>query len=154
MFMKTYFLRCTVLALLAVLSGCGGSKETAKPLSDRIRQVWMVNVAKENSVIVYTKNGTGNVKPGYAQFRLDLSDTQQQTVRLTETDNVTLVGTWALSADNTKLILSGLTPQPTGSNGTLDYTVDGDASETILNLNRSSQNLKTGSTNSRYELVK
>ncbi|QHW01598.1 hypothetical protein GJR95_38050 [Spirosoma endbachense] len=131
--------------------GCG-TKEPEKSLSERIRQVWTVNIAKENSTTVYTKGGTGNPKPGYSQFKLDL--TQEQTVRLTEVDNNTFVGTWALSADNTKLTLSGLTPQPSGSNGTIEYTVDSDASETVLNLNRLSQNLKTGSATTRYELIK
>lgn len=151
--MKIYFLRCYALMLLTVLWGCSGSAETAKPVSDRIRQIWTVNVAYENGVIVYTKNGTGNVKPGYAQFRLDLSDTQQKTVRLTEIDNTTFAGTWALSADDTRLILSGLSPQPTG-NSTIEYVINGDVSETVLNLTRSTQNPKTGSTISRYELMK
>ena len=150
---KHYFLCACILTSL--LSGCGGgSKDTPKPLSDQIRQVWIINVAKENGIVVFTKGGTNNIKPGYTQFKLDLSNTQQQTVRLTEFENSTFAGTWALSANDTKLTLSGLSPQPTGSNGTIEYTVDAGASETTLNLTRASQNPKTGSTNNRYELVK
>lgn len=151
--MKKHLLSYFVLTLLTVLLGCGGSAETAQPLSDRIRQVWTINVAQENSVVVYSKNGTSNIKPGYAKYRLDLSDSQQKTVRLTEVDNTTFVGMWSLSTDNTRLLLSGLSPQPTGTN-TIEYLIDGTVSETALNLARLTQNPKTGSTNSRYELVK
>ncbi|QIP17670.1 hypothetical protein G8759_05090 [Spirosoma aureum] len=141
-----------LLSILVVsLFGCG-TKEPEKSLSERIRQVWTVNIVKENSTTVYTKGASSNPKPGYGQFKLDL--TQEKTVRLTEVDNNTFVGTWTLSADNTKLTLSDLNPQPSGSNGTIEYTVDSDASETALNLNRLSQNLKTGGVNTRYELTK
>ncbi len=147
--------KATYLLLLAGLSAsltsCGGEKTVA--LSDRLRKVWTVRVAQENGTTVYTKGAASNAKPAYANVKLDLSDTQSQTARLTEVDNATFVGTWALSADEKKLTLSGLNPQPTGTNGTLDYAIEGEVTDTQLILNRTTASLKTGGTLNRYELT-
>lgn len=144
-----------ILAALGLLSAglfaCGGDK--TPPLSDRLRKVWTVRVAQENGTVVYTKGGASNTRPAYANFRLDLSNTQAQTARLTETDNTTFVGAWALSSDEKKLVLNGLTPQPTGTIGTVEYLIEGEVTEAQLTLSRTTANLKTGGTINRYELT-
>ncbi len=141
------------LLSLFVLAACGGKDKTAA-LSDRIRQTWTVNVARENSTVVYTKGAASNTKPAYATFKLDLSNTQTQRVVLTEIDGNSFTGTWTLSADEKKLTLGGLTPQPTGTNGILEFTLNGEPSDISLNLTRTTANLKTGGTINGYELVK
>ena len=150
--MKGYLRFCSFLALIALIgSSCG--KSNSKPVSEIIRKVWTVNTVKENNTVVYTKGGSNNIKTTYTKFRLDLSNAAQQTVRWTAIDDATFVGNWTISSDNKKLTLTNLQPQPTGSNGTVEFTINGSPTETQLNLTRTTPDPKTGNTTNEYQLV-
>lgn len=139
------------LVTLSFLAGCKGNSPT--PVSELIKKVWTVQVARENSTVVYTKGGSNNVKPTYSRFILDLSSAQGTSVRLTEIDGTSFGGTYTLSSDNKRLTLNGLSPAPTGSNGTIEFTITGEVSATSLKLVRTTPNPKTGNTNNEYDLV-
>jgi hypothetical protein len=142
---------CGLIALVFVLTACPKAK--TPPLSERIAKVWTAGTVKENGTVVYTKGGASNTKPGYTSFKLDLKNVNgTKTVTLTEVDGNSFTGTWELSADEKKLILRGLTPQPTGTNGVIEYTINGDVTDTQLSLTRTAASLKTGGTINDYQL--
>lgn len=61
-------------------------------------------------------------------------------------------GDWELAANNNKLILKNLTPQPTGTNGTIEYFLS-NPSESQLTLKRTTSSVKTGGSTNEYVLV-
>lgn len=139
----------TIIILIGVaLFSCGKKADAIVPLSDKIKKVWTADLVKEGGATVYTKGGSSNIKPGYSQFKLDLSSAAS--VTLVEVDGNTFTGTWELQND-TKLVLKTLNPQPTGTTGTLEFTVNS-GSESNLNISRTSQNLKTGNSLNDYLL--
>ena len=148
---KTYlsaFLCVLVLATLFV--GCKKPVKIA-PVADRIAKAWTARKVDENSTTVYTKGVASNVRPGYSNFRLDLSSKPNAT--LVDWDGNRFNGTWALSGD-TKLILSGLTPQPTGTNGTIEFNISGlNDTGTEVVLTRTAASQKTGGTINVYTLT-
>jgi hypothetical protein len=139
----------TALVLLA--AAC---KTKVVPLSEKIAKTWTAGTVKENGTTVFTKGGTNNVKPGYSGFKLALSNVNgTQTATLTEVDGNTFTGTWELSSDEKRLTLRNLNPQPTGTNGVIEYTINGDVTDTQLNLTRTAASLKTGGTINDYQLT-
>jgi hypothetical protein len=144
--MKNTFI---LLVFLALATACGSSSKVV-PVSEKIQKIWSASVIKENNSPVYTKGAATNVRPGYTSFRLDLSSTG--TARFTDFDGITFVGTYTVSGDEKTLILIGLTPQPTGSNGTITFTITS-ITDTVLTLTRTSASPKTGNTINVYELV-
>ena len=142
---KKHLINIGLLVAIGLMIGC---KEPPTPLSEQIAKVWSAQSVREGSTVVYTKGAANNPKPAYDRFRLDLSS--PTTVRLTEFDGTAFSGTWELINDKT-LILKGLTPQPTGTNGTLEYTVQA-ASTTELKLSRNTSSSKTGGTVNDYTL--
>ncbi len=125
------------------------SKQKVKAISEIIQKVWVSNIIKENNLAVFTKGNTSNIRAGYAQFKLNLST---GTVSITEFEGSVFSGQWELSADNKKLILKNLSPQPTGTTGTIEFEINA-ASESQLSLSRTSINQKTGSTLTSYDLI-
>ncbi|WP_128547958.1 hypothetical protein [Larkinella soli] len=136
----------TVLCLLTVLTGC--NKNKVKPLSDRIAKKWTAQKVEENNVVVYTKGASGNVKPGYSQFLLDLSS--NPTAVLTQVDNFTSTGQYELQND-TRLILRSLNPAPTDG-PTIEYTINS-SSDNELVITRTTADRKTGGTTNKYSLI-
>lgn len=142
---------CWLMALILVSAAC---KPKVVPLSEKIAKTWTANIVKEGSTVVYTKGASSNVKPGYTSFKLALSNPSgSRTATLTEVDGNTFTGTWELSADEKKLILRNLNPQPTGTNGVIEFTINGDVTDTQLNLTRTAASLKTGGTINDYQLT-
>lgn len=131
-----------------VIFSCGKKADAIVPLSDKIKKVWTADLVKEGGATVYTKGASSNIKPGYSQFKLDLSSAAS--VTLVEVDGNTFSGTWELQND-TKLVLKNLSPVPTGTGGTLEFSINS-ASESNLNISRTSQNLKTGNSLNDYLL--
>ena len=125
-----------------------GKKEEILPLSTKIKKVWIPETVKESGTLVYTKGSVGNTKTGYSQFKLDLSSATVAV--LTELDGNSFTGTWELQSD-TKLVLKNLNPVPSLTTGTIEFTVNS-ASETVLNISRTSQNPKSGNTLNDYLL--
>ena len=131
-----------LITFIFVIFSCGKKEDPAPaiiPLSTKIKKVWTPETVKEAGALVYTKGATGNIKTGYSQFKLDLSNST--TATLTELDGNSFTGTWELQND-TKLVLKNLNPVPSLTTGTIEFTVNS-ASETILNISRTSQNPKS-----------
>lgn len=146
---KTYlsaFFCVLVLALLFV--GCKPTTKVA-PVADRIAKAWTARKVDENSTTVYTKGVANNVRPGYSNFRLDLSSKTSAT--LVDFDGNRFTGTWSVPSD-TRLVLTGLTPQPTGTNGTIEFTIGG-LTDTEVTLTRTAASQKTGGTINIYTLT-
>lgn len=147
--MKTIFLAARYATLVAplLLLGCG-SPTKVTPVSERMAKVWTASKVNQNTTTVYTKGGTANTVPGYSNFRLDLSSSA--TVRFIEFDNNTFTGTWSVPSDN-RLVLTGLTPAPTGTGGTIEFTI-GTLNDTQLELTRTTASPKTGGSLNTYTL--
>ncbi|GAA4468222.1 hypothetical protein GCM10023189_53160 [Nibrella saemangeumensis] len=138
----------TLLSILVIgILAVGCKKPAPPPVSERIAKNWTARIVQENSTTVFTRGGTNNAKPGYSNFRIDLSTA---TATLREVDNNTFTGQWEVQGEN-KLILKNLTPQPTGTNGTIEFTIDS-ISDTELKLTRTTASQKTGGTMNVYTL--
>ncbi len=143
-----------LFGLTALVLFAAACKPKVVPLSEKIAKTWTVGTVKENSTVVFTKGGASNVKPGYSAFKLVLTNANgTQTATLTEVDGSTFTGTWELSSDEKRLTLRNLNPQPTGTNGVIEYTINGDVTDTQLNLTRTAASLKTGGTINDYQLT-
>ncbi|GAB2549336.1 hypothetical protein [Spirosoma aerophilum] len=144
---KTHYLTfLSLVALFSALIACNGSK--VAPVSERIAKTWTASKVDENKVTVYTKAGTTNVR-NYTSFKLDLS--QPPTVRYTEFDGNVFVGKYSVPADN-RLVLTDLTPSPTGANGTIEFTINS-IDDGTLSLSRTTASQKTGGTTNDYTLT-
>ena len=144
---KTHYIAfLSVVTLISVLIGCKGSKPA--PVSERIAKIWSASKVNEGTVTVYTKGGTANVR-NYGSFKLDLS--QAPTVRYTEFDGNTFVGKYSVPSDN-RLVLTDLTPSPTGANGTIEFTINS-IDDSSVTLTRTTTSQKTGGTTNVYTLT-
>ncbi|MBO0933818.1 hypothetical protein [Fibrella aquatilis] len=143
--MKTNFL---FLFLIALLTACGGGTKVV-PVAERIQKSWSAQSVKEGTTPVFTKGGS-STKPGYGSFRLELAS--GGVARFTDFDGITCIGTWAISSDEKTLTLTGLTPPPTGTNGTISFTISS-LTDNSLTITRTTASLKTGGTINEYQLV-
>ncbi len=118
MFMKK---ASTFVALLAItfifVSGC---KEKIPPVSERVAKTWTARIVRHGSSIVYSRGNANNTNPGYANYSLNLASAPN--VRLTEVEGTVFTGNYEVMSD-TKLILNNLSPEPTGTTGTLEFTI-------------------------------
>nr|MBZ1357635.1 hypothetical protein [Dyadobacter fermentans] len=136
-----------ILGLLA--AGC---KKKVAPVSERIAKAWTAESVKHGATVVYTRGGSGNIEAAYSGFRLTLTNTGgTKTVSLTDVDGKTFTGNWDLEGD-TKLVLTNLTPQPTGSGGKLEFTISGLEDSRVV-LTRLTASPKTGNTINEYTLT-
>jgi len=124
-------------------------KEKIPPLSERIQTTWVIAQAKEGATLVYTKGETASVRAGYVNWRLILSS---PTVTYTEFDGNRFNGQYELQND-TKLLLKNLSPKPSGTDGTFEFTIS-DVTDNQMTLKSTTANLKTGSTFNEYKLIK
>ena len=141
--MKTIYI---LLILGSLVIGC---KPKVTPMSERIVKSWTVTLAKEGNSVVFTQGATGNTRPGYTNFKLELQS--GGTLVFTDFDGTRFTGQWELQGDN-KLVLKNLTPQPTGTSGTIEFTIS-DFTDTSMTLTRTTVNAKTGGTVNVYQLV-
>ena len=144
---KSYTILWSFIFVFAlVFAGC---KTKVKPLTERIAKSWSAESVKEGSVVVYTKGGANNTQGGYAQFRLTLVD--GGSAILIDRDNMTFSGVWQLTGD-TKLSLKNLTPEPTGTAGTIEFTINS-FDESKMVITRTTESIKTGKTINQYTLT-
>ena len=136
-------------SLLIVLGSCDPRKVT--PITDVLGKKWKAKVVKEGTQVVFTLGGAANTKPGYANFRLDLSSPTQ--VQFKDIDGRTLTGTWSVSTDNQRLILENLVPKPTGTIGSVEFFISEAPTNESLKLERTAESRKTGNTVNTYELI-
>lgn len=146
---QTPFISLLVVLLLVNLIGC--QPKAIAPITSLINKIWKANTVKEADLLVFTLGNPSNIKPGYTNFRLDLS--KPDTVRLRDVDGRLTVGTWTISTDNKRLILANLNPKPTNTGGLIEYYILSDPDGSSLSLERTSESRKTGNTIDQYALV-
>ena len=143
--MKTNLFLFFLLVGLAVL----GCKPKVPPLSERIVKIWTANVVREGNSLVYTQGGSNNFRPGYANFKIEIQTGGM--VIFTDFDGIRFTGQWTLEGD-IKLVLKNLTPQPTGTNGTIVFTIS-EFTDGSMTLTRTTASTKTGGTVNVYQVV-
>ncbi len=139
------------LFVVCLLLGWGCKPKAVVPVSGLIGKVWQAQLVKEGATTVYTQGATGNVRPGYANFRLDLSTPGK--VALTDIDGRTSVGTWTVSTDNRRLILENLVPKQSETIGTIEYYIVVPPTDAQLQVQRTAESRKTGNTVNDYTLI-
>ncbi len=136
---------CFILVFL--LTAC---QEPVPPVAERIQKVYTAKTVTHDGITVYTSGVSGNIVPEYSSYRLDLSASGKATLRDISGDSFT----GSFSATDNSLTLSGLTPQPTGSGGTLTFditSVSDDGKSLVLTASKASP--KTGNTVNVYTLA-
>jgi hypothetical protein len=145
---KQYLTFTALLAVLFLAQSCGPK---IPPVSERIAKIWIASSVKEDNVEVYKTGGSANIKPGYSTYRIDLSAPPKAVIR--EVDGGTYTGTYEIVGSN-KLTIKGLSPEPTGTGGTLEFTIttlSEDGTALVLTANQAYP--KTGNTKNVYSLV-
>ncbi|QIP12715.1 hypothetical protein G8759_08795 [Spirosoma aureum] len=140
------------LCLLLVLACFGGCRpKSVAPITNQISKIWKANMVTEANVLVFTLGTTTNIKPGYSNFVLDLS--QADKASLTDVDGRLTTGTWTVSTDNKRLILNNLTPKPSNTGGIIEYYILTAPDGSSLKLERTADSRKTGNTVNQYDLI-
>ena len=141
-----------MVAIITMVAGCSGCGTKAKSVTELLTRAWSAQTVKEGSPVVYTKGATTNIRGGYSNFSLNLSSPTSASYK--EFDATVFTGTWTVTegATGNKLTLTGLSPKPTGTDGTIEFTINS-ASETELSLTRTTSSQKTGGTINTYNLV-
>lgn len=134
---------------LLILMGCEPQKTV--PITDLLGKKWKAKLVREGTQVVFSAGGVNNLKPGYANFRLDLSSPTQ--VLFKDIDGRILTGTWTVSTDNQRLILENLVPKPTGTVGTVEFYITDTPTADLLKLERTAESRKTGNSINTYELI-
>ncbi|AEI48668.1 hypothetical protein [Runella slithyformis] len=143
--MKTNFFLYFLLLGFAIVS----CKPQVAPMSERIVKIWTANVVREGNSLVYTQGGSNNLRPGYTNFKIELQT--GGAVIFTDFDGVRFTGQWSLEGD-TKLVLKNLTPSPTGTSGTIEFSI-GEFADGSMTLTRTTASTKTGGTVNVYQVV-
>lgn len=118
-------------------------------MSERIIKSWAISSVKEGNNVVFTQGATNNIRPGYTSFKIELQS--NGTVVFTDFDGTRFTGQWELQED-TKLVLKNLTPQPTGTSGTIEFAIS-DFTDTSMTLTRTTTSAKTGATVNVYQVT-
>ena len=157
--MKQFLLLLLTLSVLA----CGGGGDPAPTptpptptvsVSTLVKKVWTVNTAQWDGVTKYDKTSTSNVVQGYSQYKLDLSTAGS--VTLTEFDGKIFTGTYTVATDGLSLTLNGLTSAdgaPTGTGGTITYSILTTPTATTLSLQQTAAYVKASSAIVKLTLV-
>ena len=157
--MKQFLLLLLTISVLA----CGGGGDPAPTptpptptvsVATLVKNVWTVSTAQWDGVTKYDKAGTANVVQGYSQYKLDLSTAGS--VTLTEFDGKIFTGTYTVATDGLSLTLNGLTSAegaPTGTGGTIIYTILATPTATGLSLQQTTAYVKASSAIVKLALV-
>lgn len=141
-----YFFFVAINALFLFLASCKGT--TPEPTTEeRMKKSWAVQSVTENGAAAYTNGAANNTRPGYSQFQLNLASPPSVTYR--SVDGQTFTGTYSISGST--LTLTGLTPQPTGTNGTISFNIS-NLTDTGVTLTRTTADPKTGNSTNVYTL--
>jgi hypothetical protein len=135
-----------VLCMVLIISSC---KTKVAPTSERIKKIWTAKAVSENGTEVYKTGGTTNLKPGYSTYRLDLSTPPKAIIR--DVDGGTYTGSYTVPS-NDKVSITGLSPEPTGTGGKLDFTVKF-VTDLEIQMSSTTPYPKTGNTTNIYTLV-
>jgi hypothetical protein len=157
--MKQFLLVILAISVLA----CGGGGDpapTPNPPTPTVngatlvKKVWTVSTAQWDGVTKYDKTSTSNVVQGYSQYKLDLSTAGS--VTLTEFDGKIFTGTYTVATDGLSLTLNGLTSAegaPTGTGGTITYSILVTPTATSLSLQQTTAYVKASSAIVKLALV-
>ena len=157
--MKQFLLLLLTISVLA----CGGGGDPAPTptpptptvsVATLVKKVWTVSSAQWDGVTKYDKSSTSNVVQGYSQYKLDLSTAGS--VTLTEFDGKIFTGTYTVATDGLSLTLNGLTSAegaPTGTGGTIAYTILSTPTATGLSLQQTTAYVKASSAIVKLALV-
>lgn len=146
-----YIMNTKVLQFcLFLLILCSACKKDGPGIEEKVRKVYTAKSVTHDGLTVYTQGSTSNINPEYTSFRLDLATAGK--AKLKDVTAETFTGNYTVTQQN--LTLSDLSPQPTGSGGTLSYaitSIDGDGRNLVLTSTKG--NPKTGNTVNVYTLV-
>ncbi|MGR3809982.1 hypothetical protein [Jiulongibacter sp. NS-SX5] len=141
----------TILSILAFFALTSISCKKELSTEERVAKIWVARIVKENSTVVYSSGGSNNIKPAYSNYRLNLSSAPTATI--TEVDGQSYSGTYSVQGDS-KIVISGITPEPTGTNGVLEFSISSlsdDNTELVISLDTPYP--KTGNTTNEYTLI-
>ncbi len=142
-----YTLLLAFSAFFILLAGCK-KPDAVIPTSDKVKRSYTASSVSENGTTVYSSTGSSSTKPGYSQFLLDLSS--PPTARYRALDGTLFTGTYTVT--DTQIVLSGLTPVPTGTSGTITFTITDIGDGSAPTLTRTSADQKTGNSTNVYKL--
>ncbi|MFM2401586.1 MAG: hypothetical protein RI950_1103 [Bacteroidota bacterium] len=158
--MKQFIVFLFAISVMAC-SGGGDPAPTPTPppppvvsVATLVKKTWTVNSAQWDGVTKYDKTSTSNVVQGYSQYKLDLSTAGS--VTLTEFDGKIFTGTYTVATDGLSLTLNGLTSAegaPTGTGGTISYTILSTPTATGLSLQQTTAYVKASSAIVKLALV-
>lgn len=138
--------------LVLLLSCKKGDEDKTPDTPDSLLQSFKAQEVKEGTVVVFQLGGSGNIIPGYANYRLRFSKNTLggNEVKLTEYSGETFEGTWVYDAAGSKLTLTNLSPRPAA--GDMVFDVEKLEANSLVLLN-TAPNPKTGETINRYMLI-
>lgn len=154
------FLLLTISVLACASGGDPAPTPTPTPptptvsVATLVKKVWTASSAQWDGVTKYDKTSSSNVVQGYSQYKLDLSTAGS--VTLTEFDGKIFTGTYTVATDGLSLTLNGLISAdgaPTGTNGTITYTILVTPTATTLSLQQTTAYVKASSAIVKLALV-
>lgn len=149
-----------IFALSFMACSGGGSDPAPAPVTPTVsvatlvKKVWTASSAQWDGVTKYDKSSTTNTVQGYSQYKLDLSS--GTSVSLTEFDGKVFTGTYTVTTDGKTLTLNALTSSegaPTGTGGTISYTILTTPTATSLSLQQTTAYVKASSAIVKLALV-
>jgi len=136
---------------LALLLAAGCEPVGIASVKSLIGKAWRAQQVTENTTVVYTAGSATNIRQGYVNFRLNLS--RPDSVILVDVDGRTTRGTWTVSTDGQRLILTNLVPKPSSTDGIIEFYILTEPTESTLSLKRTAESRKTGNSVNEYSLV-